>query len=89
MVLVMEVNLDQYIFGKILSIFIGTLKTPYFIFKSLTTVGFDSHFHAYQIESNSELEIAGCYLTELPNLTPNIITTIGNGTQFVTLRYAL
>ncbi|XP_016661153.1 uncharacterized protein LOC107884141 [Acyrthosiphon pisum] len=89
MVLVLEVNLDNCIFGEIVKIFIGELKIPYFIYKQIITVGFDSHYYAYQVELNSQFEFGGCYLTDLPDPTPTIIRTLGNGINFVSLRYAL
>jgi len=57
MVLVLEVTLDSCIFGKIIKIVIGTSIVPYFIFNSLITIGFDNHFHAYQVELNPELQL--------------------------------
>jgi len=89
MVLVLKVNLDDCIFGEIVKIFIGELKIPYFIYKQIITVGFDSHYYAYQVELNSEFQFDGCYLTDLPDPTPTIIRTLGNGIHFVSLRYAL
>jgi len=89
MVLVLEVNLDNCIFGEIVKIFIGELKIPYFIYKQIITVGFDSHYYAYQVELNSKFEFGGCYLADLPDPTPTIIRTLGNGINFVSLRYAL
>jgi len=89
MVLVLEVTLDSCIFGKIIKIVIGTSMIPYIIFIPLITIGFDSHFHAYQIELNSELQLFGSYLTNLPDPTPTVIRTLTNGTLFVSLRYAL
>jgi len=91
-VLVLEVTLDSSIFGKIIKILIGTTMIPYIILiipLLLITIGFDSHFHAYQVELNSGLQLFGSYLTNLPDPTPTVIRTLTNGTLFVSLRYAL
>ncbi|KAF0682333.1 Uncharacterized protein FWK35_00037840, partial [Aphis craccivora] len=77
MVLALEVTLDS------------TSMIPYIIFIPLITIGFDSHFHAYQVELNNGLQLFGSYLTNLPDPTPTIIRTLDNGTLFVSLRYAL
>jgi hypothetical protein len=89
MVLVLEVTLDSCIFGKIIKIVIGTSMIPYIIFIPLITIGFDRHFYAYQVELNSELQLFGSYLTNLPDPTPTVIRTLTNGALFVSLRYAL
>jgi len=89
MILVLEVNLDNCIFGEIIKIFIGELQIPYFIYKQIITVGFDSHYYAYQVKLNSELPFCGCYVTDLQDPTPTIIRTLENGYQLVSLRYAL
>jgi len=73
MILVLEVNLDNCIFGEIIKILIGGLQIPYFIYKQIITVGFDSHYYAHQVKLNSELPFGGCYITNLPDPTPTII----------------
>jgi hypothetical protein len=89
MILILYVNLDNCIFGKIIKIRIGELEIPYFIYNQIIVVGFDSHFYAYQVKSSSTLQFGGYYITDLPDPTPTIIRTLGNGTQLVSLRYAL
>lgn len=82
-------NYSKILIVFIVKIFIGELKIPYFIYKQIITVGFDSHYYAYQVELNSEFQIGGCYIIDLPDPTPTIIRTLGNGIHFVSLRYAL
>jgi len=48
--LVLESNLDKCTFGEVVFILVGKSKTPFFLFKPVCTVGFDSHFHAFEIK---------------------------------------
>jgi len=91
--LALETNLDQCVFGEVIFILIGKSKIPYFLVKRVYTVGFDSHFHAFEIKiDNSDLinytELIGCYISELSNTTPTVARTIGNFKTYATLRYA-
>lgn len=89
MTLVLEVNLDDCVFGKIIKILIGELQIPIFIYKQIITVGFDSHYYAHLVKLNSELPFGGCYITDLLDPTPKTIWTLGNGMHFASFRYAL
>eukprot|EP00102_Acyrthosiphon_pisum_P018599 XP_016655809.1 PREDICTED: uncharacterized protein LOC107882243 [Acyrthosiphon pisum] len=91
--LVLESNLDQCVFGEVIFILVGKSKIPFFLFKRVYTVGFDSHFHAFEIKiDNSDLinytELLGCYISELSDTTPTVARTIGNFKTYATLRYA-
>lgn len=59
----------------------------------MCTVGFDSHFHMFEIKiNNSDLindtELLRCYTSELSDTTPTVTRTIGNYKTYATLRYA-
>jgi hypothetical protein len=56
----------------------------------LITIGFDSHYYAYEIIKNENCsELDGFYINELPDLTPTVACIIGNGEMYATLIYAL
>lgn len=75
-------------------ILVGKSKVPFFLCKSVYTIGFDSHFHAYEIEiDNSEVidykELTGYYINDLLDVTPTIPRTVQNYKTYATLRHAL
>jgi len=92
--LVLENNLDGCIFGEVVFIFVGKSKIPFFLFNPVYTVGFDNHFHAFEVvidNSNSinYSKLTGCYVNELCDITPTIPRVLGNSKTYATLRYAL
>jgi len=91
MVVVLKVNLEMYLFGEICGMIIGKSRIPYFIIKPMCTIGFDTHFYAFEIEKNSSSssELTGCYITNLPDPTPTITRVLANGKIYVALKYAL
>lgn len=89
---VMETNLDGSVFGEIVFMLVGEREVPYFLLKPLSTIGYDSHFHAYEIEggnSKDNINLVGFYVTELCDPTPTISRILGNNKSYATLRYAL
>lgn len=91
MVVVLKVNLEMYLFGEICGMIIGKSRILYFIIKPMCTIGFDTHFYAFEIEKNSSSssELTGCYITNLPDPTPTITRVLANGKIYVALKYAL
>uniref|UniRef100_A0A2S2NZU9 Uncharacterized protein n=1 Tax=Schizaphis graminum TaxID=13262 RepID=A0A2S2NZU9_SCHGA len=91
MLVILEINLNNCIFGKIINIIIGNSRIPYIVCELFLTVGFDSHFHAYEITKYNEKEInqIGCYIKDLPDPTPTVLRVLGNGNMYASLRYAL
>ncbi|CAI6376629.1 unnamed protein product [Macrosiphum euphorbiae] len=65
--------------------------TPYLVYELYLTVGFDNHFHAYEIKKydEKELNISGCYIKDLSDITPTVSRVLSNGKLYATLRYAL
>lgn len=88
-ILTLEVNLDGCLFGEVNKILIGKSKIPYFIVTPLQSVGFDCHFYAHEVLHNDNNNQIGYYINEISDTTPSIIRVLGNGKQYVTLRYAL
>jgi len=91
MLVTMKLNLDDCIFGKIIYILVNNSRIPYLICELYLTIGFDSHFHAYEIKKYNEKEfnINGCYINDLPDSTPTVVRVLSNGKLYATLRYAL
>lgn len=92
--LVLENNLDGCHFGEVKFILVGKSKIPFFLCKPVYTIGFDSHFHAFEIEiDNSDVinykELTGYYINDLLDVTPTVPRTIGNYKTYATLRHAL
>lgn len=92
--LVLENNLDGLIFGEVVFIFVGKSKIPFFLFNPVYTVGFDSHFHAFEvvIDSSNSInysKLTGCYVNELYDITPTVPRILGNSKTYATIRYAL
>lgn len=88
----MKTNLDGSIFGEIVFMLVGECEVPYFLLKPLSTIGYDSHFHAYEIEgddNSKDTNLVGFYVTELCDPTPTISRILGNNKSYATLRYAL
>jgi hypothetical protein len=85
------INLNGCIFGKIINILINNSRTPYLVYALYLTVGFDTHFHAYEIKKydERELNISSCYLKDLSDFRPTVIRVLGNGKLYAALRYAL
>lgn len=92
LLMVIDFNLDGCIFGEIVSLLVGKSRNPYFILNPITCIGFDPHYHAYEIENTKEINISnyiGCYINELPDSTPTIARVLENGKIYATLKYAL
>ena len=91
MLVILEINLNNCIFGKIINIILGNSRTPYLVCELFLTVGFDSHYHAYELTKYDEKEnnLIGCYIKDLPNSTPTVLRVLGNGSMYASLRYAL
>lgn len=53
MLVIVDFNLNDCVFGKIINILINNSRTPYFVYELYLTVGFDSHYHAYEIKKIS------------------------------------
>lgn len=92
--LVLENNLDGCIFGEVTFIFVGKSQIPFFLVNPVYTVGFDNHFHAFEIViDNSNVinysNLTGCYINELYDITPTVPRVLGNSKTYATLRYAL
>ncbi|XP_008189903.1 uncharacterized protein LOC103311874 [Acyrthosiphon pisum] len=92
--LVLENNLDGLIFGEVVFIFVGKSQIPFFLFKPVYTVGFDNHFHAFEVvidNSNSinYSKLTGCYVNEFYDITPTVPRVLGNSKTYATIRYAL
>lgn len=89
---VMETNLDGSIFGEIVFILVGESKVPFFLLKPLNTIGYDFHYHAYEIGGdnlNDNNNLVGYYVHDLCDPTPTVLRIIGNNKRYATLRYAL
>lgn len=65
MVVVLKSNLDGSLFGEIYKIIVGKSKILYSIIKPNNNIGFDSHICSFEIEKSSNLDVIGCYLTNL------------------------
>jgi len=90
MILTLGVNLDDCFFGEVKKIIIGQSKIPYFLVTTIQSVGFDRHFHAYEVlPYNNNNKIMGYYIYQLPDVTPSVTRVLGNGKLYVTLRYKL
>jgi len=91
MLVIVDINLNGCIFGKIMNILINNSRTPYLVYALYLTVGFDDHFHAYEIKKydDRELNISSCYVKDLSDFTPTVSRILGNGKLYATLRYAL
>jgi len=92
LLMVIDVNLDGCIFGEIISLLVGKSRNPYFILSPISSIGFDPHYHAYEIENTKEINISnhiGCYINELPDSTPTVARVLENGKMYATLKYAL
>lgn len=90
MLMVIDYNLCDCIFGEVMYIFSGRSKVPYFVLNRLNTIGFDSHYYAYEIKKNENCsDLEGFYINELPDPTPTVAHVLGNGRIYVTLKYAL
>lgn len=91
MLLIIDIDLNGCIFGEILYILINKSRMPYLVCKLFLTVGFNSHYHAYEIKkyNKSESNLIGCYLKDLKDSTQTILRVLGNGKLYASLRYAL
>ncbi|CAI6372799.1 unnamed protein product [Macrosiphum euphorbiae] len=91
MLSIIDIDLNGCIFGEILYILVNKSRMPYLVCKLFLTVGFDRHFHAYEIEKYNEREsnLIGCYLKDLKDSTPTTLRVLGNGKLYASLRYAL
>lgn len=91
MLVIVGINLNGCIFGKIINILFNNSKIPYWVYAFYLTVGFDNHFHAYEIKKYAEKEliISGCYIKDLSDFTPTVSIVLSNGELYATLRYAL
>jgi hypothetical protein len=91
MLLIIDIDLNDCIIGEILNILVNKSRMPYLVCKLFLTVGFDSHFYAYEIKKYNEREsnLIGCYLKDLKYSTPTILRVLGNGKLYASLRYAL
>lgn len=91
MLVIVGINLNGCIFGKIINILINNSSTLYLVHELYLTVGFDNHFHAYEIKKydEKELNIIGCYIKDLSDITPTVSRVLSNGKLYATLRYAL
>jgi len=92
--LVLENNLDGLIFGEVVFIFVGKSQIPFFLFNPVYTVGFDNHFHAFEIVIDNSnpinySKLTGCYVNELYDITPTVPRVLGNSKTYATVRYAL
>jgi len=52
MLMVIDYNLCDCTFGKVMYMFYSKSKIPYFVLNRLFTIGFDSHYYAYEITKN-------------------------------------
>ncbi|KAF0743246.1 Uncharacterized protein FWK35_00029690 [Aphis craccivora] len=90
MLMVINYNLCGCTFGKVMYMFSSKSKIPYFVLNRLITIGFDSHYYAYEIIKNENCsELEGFYINELPDSTPTVARILGNGKMYATLKYAL
>jgi len=91
MLVIVEIYLNGCIFGQIINIFINNSTVPYIVCELFFTVGFDDHFHAYELKKYDETEInlIGYYINDLPESSPTVIRVLGDGKLYATLRYAL
>jgi len=91
MLSIIDIDLNGCIFGEILYILVNKSRVPYLVCKLFLTVGFDRHFHAYEIKKYNEREsnLIGCYLKDLKDSTPTILRVLGNGKLYASFRYAL
>lgn len=90
MLMVINYNLCGCTFGKVMYMFSSKSKIPYFVLNRLITIGFDSHYYAYEIIKNENCsELEGFCINELPDPTPTVARSLGNGKMYATLKYAL
>jgi hypothetical protein len=71
---------------------VGKSRNPYFILNPIISIGFDPHYHAYEIENSKIIDISnyiGFYINELPDSTPTKARVLENGKMCATLKYAL
>lgn len=91
-VLTLSVNLDDCFFGEVKRIIIGQSKIPYFLVTKIQSIGFDRHYHAYEVlpyNNNNNNQITGYYIYQIADVTPLVTRVLGNGKSYVTLRYKL
>jgi len=87
LILVIQTNLDGCLFGEIDKILVGKSRVPYFIIKPLISIGFDSHFHAHEVNfDHSNIDKIGYYINELDYPYPIAARTVGNNKTYVLLR---
>ncbi|CAI6359373.1 unnamed protein product [Macrosiphum euphorbiae] len=87
LILVIQTNLDDCLFGEIDKILDGKSRVPYFIIKPLISIGFDCHFHAHEVNfDHSNIDKIGYYINELDYPYPTAARTIGNNKTYVLLR---
>jgi len=91
MLSIIDIDLNGCIFGEILYILVNKSRMPYLVCKLFLTVGFDRHFHAYEIKKYNEREsnLIGCYLKDLKDSTSTILRVLGNGKLYASFKYAL
>lgn len=91
MLVIVEINLNGCVFGQIVNIFINGSTVPYLVCELFFTIGFDDHFHAYELKKYDETEtnLIGYYIKDLPESSPTVIRVLGDGKLYATLRYAL
>lgn len=91
MLVIVGINLNGCIFGKIINILINNSRTPYLVYTLYLTFWFDNHFHAYEIKKydKKELNISGCNIKDLSDFTPTVSRVLNNGKLNATLIYAL
>jgi len=77
LILVIQTNPDGCLFGEIDKILVGKSRVPYFIIKPLISIGFDSHFHAHEVNfDHSNIDKIGHYINELDYPFPTAAKTI-------------
>jgi len=63
---------------------------PYFIVKPLYSIGFNNHLYAHEVEDNTNTyDQIGYYVNQIPDSTPSVTRVLGDGSLYVTIRYAL
>jgi len=88
--MVIDYNFCDCTFGKVMYMFSSKSNIFYFVFNRLYTIGFTSHYYAYEITKNENCsELEGLYIYELPDSTPTVSRVLGNGKMYATLKYAL
>lgn len=68
MLVIVEINLNGCLFGQIINIFINGSTVPYLVCELFFTIGFDDHFHDYELKKYDETEtnLIGYYINDLP-----------------------